>query len=60
MSILFFGEVISRDGVQPGPQNQGSDRNASIKNKADNTILSHIAFASKSLTGAECRYSNIE
>ena len=26
----------------------------------DNTILCPIAFASKSLTGAECRYSNIE
>ena len=26
----------------------------------DNTILYPIAFASKSLTGAECRYSNIE
>ena len=27
---------------------------------SDNTILCPIAFASKSLTGAECRYSNIE
>ena len=26
----------------------------------DNTILYIIALASKSLTGAECRYSNIE
>ena len=26
----------------------------------DNTILCPTAFASKSLTGAECRYSNIE
>ena len=26
----------------------------------DNTVLCPIAFASKSLTGAECRYSNIE
>ena len=26
----------------------------------DNTILCPIAFASKSLTGAECRYTNIE
>ena len=26
----------------------------------DNTILCPIAFASKSLTGTECRYSNIE
>ena len=26
----------------------------------DNNILHHIAFASKSLTGTECRYSNIE
>ena len=26
----------------------------------DNTILHHIAFASKSLTGTECRYSNIK
>ena len=26
----------------------------------DNTILHPIMFASKSLTGAECRYSNIE
>ena len=26
----------------------------------DNTILHLIAFASKSLTDAECRYSNIE
>ena len=26
----------------------------------DNIILCPIAFASKSLTGAECRYSNIE
>ena len=26
----------------------------------DNTNLSPIVFASKSLTGAECRYSNIE
>ena len=26
----------------------------------DNTILHPIAFASKSITGAECRYSNIE
>ena len=26
----------------------------------DNTILHPIAFASKSLTGTECRYSNIE
>ena len=27
---------------------------------ADNTILHPIALASKSLTGAECRYSNIK
>ena len=26
----------------------------------DNTILCPTAFASKSLTGAECRYSNIK
>ena len=26
----------------------------------DNTILCLVAFASKSLTDAECRYSNIE
>ena len=26
----------------------------------DNTILCPIAFASKSLMGAECRYSNVE
>ena len=26
MSILFFGEVVSREGVQPDPQkNQGTD-----------------------------------
>ena len=27
---------------------------------SDNTILHPIAFASKSLTGTDCRYSNIE
>ena len=26
----------------------------------DNTVLCSIAFASKSVTGTECRYSNIE
>ena len=32
MSILFFGEVISREEIQPDPQkNQGVDRHASAK-----------------------------
>ena len=28
-SIPLFGKVISRDGVQPDPQNQSTDRHAS-------------------------------
>ena len=36
------------------------DRSCQTHMAPDNTILCPITFMSKSLTGAECRYSNIK
>ena len=58
--LLYLETDMSGIGLRPALLQLRDDTSCQTHIVPDNTILCPIAFASKSLTGAECRYSNIQ
>ena len=56
----FLETDASRVGLDAALLQTQEDTTCQKDMVPENTILHPIAFASKSLTGAECRYSDIE
>ena len=58
--LLYLETDMSRIGLWAAVLQLRDNTTCQTHIAPDNTILCPIAFASKSLTGVECRYSNIE